>query len=542
MIPSLDVPAASRIPAPSLVSGSPFVSHIETLTDRFERSILQDTQPDSGALTRLVDRLVATSPIGFRPLGLPQLLRRLHRRMRSTGITDLDTYCTYAIEQPDELAQLRRHLHVRSSRFFSDPEAFYVLERYALLALFATGTLQQRIRILVTGNGSGEEAYGIAMLFLEYARCLERPPVLELHAVENDPSQVETARRGVYPRTISDDLSPACLDRYFAVDSEGFTVRREIRDVVTIYEGAPPENAGLEALDLIVSRNAVLLMDPVRQDELLRSCHARLRPGGYLLLGAPLTAEEAPAFFERVVVASSLYRRRDLTGDIPAPLQEHHLSEAQLKRRTQGLIAYARHVKDELFQSEERTRMAREYAEAHPEADPRDTEWKQLQRRAFEQLHDAVIVTNRDLHVLFANDAAARRYGIDRERAAGRNLGDLIQIDWPTPEDRKRAYDTLVTQGSWVGQQVHRTPTGGIFDVETAASLLRDGTGEEIGLLISVRDVRHRGDGELEGLRSVIEAIDRMPASSHDGAPLENSPLPQLRPNRPPRERFLFWK
>ena len=659
MFTTLDKPAASRMPSPHLRVATPFLSIIENLTDRTHRCLVDDLPESTEALATLLDRAVATSPLGFRPLTSAQLMRRLNRRMRACGAADLTAYARMSLTHADELTSLRRSMQVRSSRFFHDPEALFVLERYALLALFAAGTLKTGIRILVTGCASGEEAYTIAILFQEYARCMAHPPKIEVHAVENDVTLVEAARRGHYPRTIAGDLSEACLAAYFTPAVDGFAIAPHVRDSVIIHHGVPQGDAALEELDLIVSRNPVLLMDPVRQDELLRSCHARLRPGGYLLLGSALQADEAPAFFDSVVSASGLYRSRDTSSSdtLPTPLAEATLSEAHQKQRTRGLLAYAKHLKEELFQSEERARMGHEYLDAlaspseaemaaldrayrrleqlvaasntgllhidrdrriqlfsrglkpilaldpndigRPIADfswpvrssledmivsaqraqttsertlvigertyqvrvspvddlaestgsvvcsfvdatthARADEWLELQGQAFDQLHDPVIVTNCSLRVLFVNDSASRRYGIDRNAAAGRNLGELLQIDWPSEEERQKAYDTLVERGSWVGRQVHRTLDGQTYEVETAVSMLRDSRGAEIGLLIAVRELDYRTMIGAEALRQMIDDLsDRSTLLSSDGAPVGSLPMPELRPSRPPRER-----
>jgi len=659
MFTTLDTPAASRTHSPHLRTAAPFLSLIEDLTDRTHRRLMGFLPDPNQALAALLDRAGATSPLGFKSLTPAQVLRRLNRRMRACSASDMTTYARLAIDQPDELASLRRSLHVRSSRFFHDPEALFVLERYAMLALFAAGTLKTSIRVLVTGCASGEEAYTIAILFHEYARCMAHPPTIKVHAVENDVTLVEAARRGHYPRTIAGDLSEACLAAYFTPEVDGYAVARHVRDSVTIHHGVPQGDAALEELDLIVSRNPVLLMDPVRQDELLRSCHARLRAGGYLLLGSALQADDASAFFESVVGSSGLYRSRDTSSceTLPASLSEVTLSETHQKQRSRGLLAYAKHLKEELFQSEERARMGHEYLDAlaspteaemaaldrayrrleqlvaasntgflhidgdrriqlfsrglrqilaldpndigRPIADfswpmrstledmiasaqraqtatertlliadrtyqvrvspvddltesagsvvcsfvdstthARADEWLELQGQAFDQLHDPVIVTNCSLQVLFVNESASRRYGIDHTASAGRGLGTLLQIDWPSQEERQKAYDALVERGSWVGRQVHRTLDGQTYEVETAVSMLRDARREEIGLLISVRELDYRTVVGAEALRRVIDDLsDRSTLLSSDGAPVGAIPLPALRPSRPPRER-----
>lgn len=656
MFATIDLPAVTRPPAPLPRTSFPIPSLVEQLTDSHCRDTVGgDPEAADAASDARAGWILKSGPMGFRELTRAQLMRRLHRRMRSAGTADLTDYLSLATTDLEEGARLRRSLHVGASRFFSDPESLLALERFALLALFAAGALRNGIRVLVTGSGSGEEAYSIALLLREYARSTEPPPPLVVHAVENDETLVETARAGWYPGAIAHDLSKETLARYFVPTASGFAASPALSEFVHFHQGVPAHVADLDQLDLIVSRNPVLVMDPVRQDELIRSCHARLRAGGYLLLGAPLTSSEAPAFFEAIDAPCGLYRRLDIAEeDEPAPLSEAGLTERHQRLRTQGLMAYARHLKEELFLAEERARVAREFSESTPSAavpatneveairkayreleelvaasqaglllldaeqrirrfsrglqrllaleagdvgrplagfgwpcrasiealvetatdthipaeqcielgehtyqiiaSPvegagtvcsfvdvtpfrRADEWLALQGRALDQMPDPVILTNRSLQVLFLNEAASRRYRIDRTDATGKPLGQVLFIDWLSSRDRELAYNALVKDGVWIGRQVHRTRDGRTFEVETAVGMLIDASGEEIGLMISARDLYHRYPIGTEALRQLI--VELGGPSAPAGPPEFVPPLADLRPSRPPRERLF---
>ncbi len=616
------------------------------------------------ALSDILEMAQRDAPFPIRPLSQHQLMRRIQRRMRIGGHADLASYAAALAADRAEIAALRRSLHLRASSFFTDPEHLYHLERYAMLALFAAGAMRDGIRILVTGSGSGEEAYSVAMLFSDYARGVQTPPPIEIHALENDETLCAAAREGTYPPYIELDLAPACLRRYFKETPDGYSMTDAVRSHVTFHQGMGASDVALSELDLIVCRNPVLLMDPVRQDELMRSCHARLRPGGYLLLGSPFTSPHAGVFFEPVMAASGLYRSNETPSTVPAPLTEAMLSDTDQRDRTQGVLTYARHLKEAVFHSEERLRMVSEYAPAsgtgsatpdilndlrrlklrcarlenlvthsgaglleldsdlrirvfsdslrpllglmpadigrplsdfqwpfrqtvddlaagvlrtetpseatirqdgrtytvrlNPIVDDsgvmtgmaasfvditaftRVGEWAELRQDALRQLPDPVIVTNRSLDILYVNAAAAERYGVDAALIAGRNLDRMMWIDWPNPQERERAYAALASEGAWIGRQLHHAANGRVHEVETAVSMLCRDDGEEVGMLIVVRDIARRDAVGTEALRRMI--ADLQGPSEFEPARTALPSLfaePGLRPSRPPRERIV---
>jgi two-component system CheB/CheR fusion protein len=73
----------------------------------------------------------------------------------------------------------------------------------------------------VPGCSSGEEAYSLAMLLLEAMADAEHPMSVQVFATDIDPAAIEQARRGLYPKAIEDDVSPARLERFFVREDSG---------------------------------------------------------------------------------------------------------------------------------------------------------------------------------------------------------------------------------------------------------------------------------------------------------------------------------
>ena len=76
------------------------------------------------------------------------------------------------------------------------------------------------VRIWIVGCSTGEEAYSLAMLFRERIEAAKRDILLQVFASDIDPDAVIGARDGIYPDTISADVSQARLARFFVREKE----------------------------------------------------------------------------------------------------------------------------------------------------------------------------------------------------------------------------------------------------------------------------------------------------------------------------------
>jgi diguanylate cyclase (GGDEF)-like protein/PAS domain S-box-containing protein len=129
-------------------------------------------------------------------------------------------------------------------------------------------------------------------------------------------------------------------------------------------------------------------------------------------------------------------------------------------------------------------------------------------RRILEHVSDAVIATDIDGHVTFANPAAQELYGIKGEDALGRNIGDLLAMfDEEGHADIGAIASAVARDGHWNGELLQRSLDGRDLLVEAAVSSLRDDDGSVLGSVSIVREISSR------------RAIERQIAyqATHDG-------------------------
>ena len=239
--------------------------------------------------------------------------RRIERRMALHQIDQLDSYVAYLAKNPDEVEALFRDVLINVTRFFRDPEAFTALDKDVLPELFRDRPVDAPLRLWVVGCSTGEEAYSLAILLAEHMDALKRNYPVQLFATDIDNRAIAVARAGVYPASISVDISPERLARFFTLDADGNTYRvnKRIRDMLVFSEQDVTKDPPFSKLDLVSCRNLLIYLTPPLQQKVMALLHYALNPGGILFLGNSESAGESAALFAVVDTKSKIYRRKE---------------------------------------------------------------------------------------------------------------------------------------------------------------------------------------------------------------------------------------
>ncbi|MBV9145507.1 MAG: PAS domain-containing protein [Acidobacteria bacterium] len=237
------------------------------------------------------------------------VLRRIERRMQITECEDLTEYLMHLRQHPEEVQGLLRDLLISVTSFFRDPQAFRQLESEIVPRLFAEIKSGGQIRVWVPGCATGEEAYSQAMILTEFAETLNQPPSLQIFATDIDESALAAGRSGLYPHTISADVSEQRLRRFFSNDGASYRVKRELRELVLFAPQNLLRDPPFSKLNLISCRNLLIYIDRLTQERVLQTFHFALKPGGYLFLGSSESAEGLGPGFVTIDKKSRIYQR-----------------------------------------------------------------------------------------------------------------------------------------------------------------------------------------------------------------------------------------
>jgi two-component system CheB/CheR fusion protein len=247
------------------------------------------------------------------------IVRRISRRIQVNALEDLPGYLRFLRTHPGESGALLQDLLISVTNFFRDRESFEAVE-LLIPELFKNKTLSDSVRLWSTACATGEETYSLAMMALEHARTLDAPPAIQIFGCDLDDAAIQVARTGVYPETITADVSEERLRRFFQKEHRGYRVRREVREMVLFAAHDLLKDAPFSRIDLISCRNLMIYLNREAQKRALDIFHFALKPGGLLFLGSSESVEEESALFSAVDKRHRIYRQRPMQrAGLPIP-------------------------------------------------------------------------------------------------------------------------------------------------------------------------------------------------------------------------------
>ena len=220
------------------------------------------------------------------PLSKKALLQsRLSHRLNELGLRGLAQYHRL-ISDADGAEERQRAIDLITTNetyFFREQSHFDFLTR-ELLPLWRD---QAHLRIWSAASATGEEAYSLAMLLDNHR------PAGSWSVFGSDISTrvLRFARRALYPMARGQNIPRTYLRRYCLLGTgeyEGhFLVQADLRAKVEFAQrnltALHEHDDGL--YDLIFLRNVIIYFDCDTKLQVLRDVIARLRPGGYLIVG-----------------------------------------------------------------------------------------------------------------------------------------------------------------------------------------------------------------------------------------------------------------
>ena len=138
------------------------------------------------------------------------------------------------------------------------------------------------------------------------------------------------------------------------------------------------------------------------------------------------------------------------------------------------------------------------------------------------QITDAVVAIDFEGCVLFWNQGAERLYGRTSSEMLGQPLSTCYCYEYLNGEDDESILEEIRRTGRWSGDNLHHVGDGRKLIVESEVSLLREESGEMIGLSAVIRDVtekRRRERGLLLGGKQLCPETDKnLHGDSNGGA------------------------
>ena len=248
------------------------------------------------------------------------LQRRVERRMLMAGIAghDMDRYMAMLQADPAEAECLAKDLLIHVTSFFRDPVVFEHLTEKIIPNLVRGKRIDNTLRIWVAGCSTGEEAYSLAIILAEQIKLTGSNVKLQIFASDADADAIATAREGLYPAAIADDMEPARLTAFFRKEDDCYRVQPDLRSMIVFTVQDLLNDPPFSRLDMVSCRNVMIYLSSEGQRKVISLFHFALRAGGILLLGSSESAGDAIGRFEVMSKEIKLYRHvgRSRPGDV----------------------------------------------------------------------------------------------------------------------------------------------------------------------------------------------------------------------------------
>ncbi|MGF3521687.1 MAG: CheR family methyltransferase [Candidatus Bathyarchaeia archaeon] len=238
--------------------------------------------------------------------------RRISRRMLLNNVESLEKYVEHLRTNREELAALHSDLLISVTKFFREPQAFQVLREIVLPELIKSKTAGQPLRIWIPACSTGEEVYSAAIALTEYLEeSGNTARGFQIYGTDINEENVKKARRGIYPKSISRDISQERLAKFFTSTKDGYEISKKIREPCLFSKHDLTSDIPFSSMDIIFCRNLLIYFDAQTQEKVIATFHRALRPGGFLVLGEAETVGKQTHLFEQVT-PRGIYRKRSV--------------------------------------------------------------------------------------------------------------------------------------------------------------------------------------------------------------------------------------
>ncbi len=256
--------------------------------------------------------------------------RRLQTCIEIINKEPLDKYFSKLESDPNEVDKLANAILVGVTLFFRDIHVFQAVRRQVVIPLLKKQLQdKEEIRIWSAACSTGQEAYSLAIMFLEEAEVLNMKPNIRFFASDVSSDAIKVASLGEYDDKSLEGLSANRRRRWFTQESScSWKVKRELRRMITFVRHDLTRDPPFPRMDLIFARNLLIYLNSAGQKRLHSIFHFSLKPDGTLVVGDnEMTGAHNPLFIIYDAKNRLFKKNNDIKKD-----EQYHRSISTVKK------------------------------------------------------------------------------------------------------------------------------------------------------------------------------------------------------------------
>lgn len=229
---------------------------------------------------------------------------RLGELCRNIGLSGISALVQELRQRPSGQVkqQMVEAMTTNETSFFRDVSPFEALKMSILPELLEARKQTRQLRIWSAAASTGQEAYSTAMMLdMNFARVIKDWNI-EVLGTDLAEKVLERCRTGEYSQLeVNRGLPAQYLVAYFKKKASRWQISEQIRKVVRFEQMnllEVPQRVG--HFDIIFCRNVLIYFDDPTKRKVLSALRSKLKPDGYLILGASEVLTNGADLFERV--------------------------------------------------------------------------------------------------------------------------------------------------------------------------------------------------------------------------------------------------
>ncbi len=232
---------------------------------------------------------------------------RIGKRVQFLELSGFDQYLQLlkSSRGANELPYLYEAVTINETFFFRNEPQFEVFEKTLVPEIIARRGVNGKVKIKVwsAASSSGEEAYTIAMIYLE--KLKPKYPWLELEIIGTDINEavLETARSGIYREYSIRNIPRQYLEKYFDAEDGKFYLHDEVKRLarfenLNLYDRARMKR--MSQIDIVFCCNVLIYFDQKSKIQVVSDIYDAMNTGGYLFIGYAETLHGISSAFKLI--------------------------------------------------------------------------------------------------------------------------------------------------------------------------------------------------------------------------------------------------
>ncbi|MCX7984320.1 MAG: protein-glutamate O-methyltransferase CheR [Bacteroidetes bacterium] len=232
---------------------------------------------------------------------------RIGKRIQLLDMSGFDEYLQLlrGPQGTHELPFLYEAVTINETYFFRNEPQFDVFERILIPEIITRHQYngRPRVRIWSAASSSGEEAYTVALIYLE--RLKPKYPLLDIEIIGTDINNavLDVARAGVYSEYSIRNVPRPYLDKYFEYEGGKYYLADHVKQLVrfehlNLYDRNKMRR--MTHFDVVFCCNVLIYFDMKSKIQVVSDIYDAMNSGGYLFIGYAETLHGISSAFKLI--------------------------------------------------------------------------------------------------------------------------------------------------------------------------------------------------------------------------------------------------